>query len=118
MQVLRGEDSGAELADEEDDDEDFVLDWDELLGTAVSRAGDGAGAACCLAPRPLLCLPWGRLTRQCGLAEGHAQPVAPRRSKRRRNYVYQPKLDRAGYQERPLQSTLLLQTRYAAGDAL
>ena len=42
MQVLRGEDSGEELADEEDD-EDFVLDWDELMGTA-GRAGDGAGA--------------------------------------------------------------------------
>ena len=37
MQVLRGEADGAELADE-DDDEDFVLDWDELLGSVADDA--------------------------------------------------------------------------------
>ncbi len=31
-QVLRGEADPLELYDGEDDDEDFVLDWDELMG--------------------------------------------------------------------------------------
>ncbi len=34
LQVLRGEEDPLELYDGEDDDEDFVLDWEELMGTS------------------------------------------------------------------------------------
>jgi hypothetical protein len=54
-QVLRGEDSGAELGDEEDD-EDFVLDWDELMGTAGTDGQPGGAGAALSAQHP--CTAW------------------------------------------------------------
>lgn len=32
LQVLRGEEDLRELLDDDDEDEDFTLDWDELMG--------------------------------------------------------------------------------------
>lgn len=52
---------------------------------------------------------------QLSVVAGPSQPAAaPRRSTRIRKYVYAPKHTRPGHQERPLQSTLLLQTRFKA----
>ena len=53
-QVLRGEDSGAELADEEDD-EDFVLDWDELLMGTTTADGQPGSAGTLLRGTLLSC---------------------------------------------------------------
>ncbi|EIE18439.1 hypothetical protein COCSUDRAFT_60106 [Coccomyxa subellipsoidea C-169] len=84
LRVLRGEADPLELYDGEDDDEDFVLDWDELMGANFGKP----------------------------TAAGASEPTAaPRRSTRIRTYVYAPKHTRPGHQERPVQSTLLLQTR-------
>lgn len=52
---------------------------------------------------------------QISVVAGPSQPAAaPRRSTRIRKYVYAPKHMRPGHQERPLQSTLLLQARFKA----
>ncbi len=42
MQVLRGEEDLRELLDDDDEDEDFTLDWDELMG--ANPFGEGGPA--------------------------------------------------------------------------
>ncbi len=42
LQVLRGEEDLRELLDDDDEDEDFTLDWDELMG--ANPFGEGAPA--------------------------------------------------------------------------
>ena len=43
LQVLRGEEDLRELLDDDDEDEDFTLDWDELMG--ANPFGEGAPPA-------------------------------------------------------------------------
>ena len=40
--MLRGEEDLRELLDDDDEDEDFTLDWDELMG--ANPFGEGASA--------------------------------------------------------------------------
>jgi hypothetical protein len=42
VQVLRGEVDARELYEEEEDDEDFVLDWDQVMGTNPDAPAEGA----------------------------------------------------------------------------
>ncbi|BDA48318.1 hypothetical protein COCOBI_11-5790 [Coccomyxa sp. Obi] len=102
LRVLRGEEDPLELYDGEDDDEDFVLDWEELMGTNF----DDPTAAGSLNSKSKQ--QWLRVRQRAGASE---PPPPPRRSNRIRKYVYAPKHLRPGHQERPVQSTLLLQTR-------
>ena len=55
FQVLRGEEDLRELLDDDDEDEDFTLDWDELMGAnpfgegvpaPLADRGTGTGTAC------------------------------------------------------------------------
>ncbi len=46
MQVLRGESDPLELFEEDEDDEDFVLDWDEVMGTDAPLQGTHMLSCC------------------------------------------------------------------------
>jgi len=50
MQVLRGEEDLRELLEDDDEDEDFTLDWDELMGP--DPFGQGRPTSICLHTRP------------------------------------------------------------------
>ena len=50
LQVLRGEEDLRELLDDDDEDEDFTLDWDELMGP--DPFGQGRPTSICPHTRP------------------------------------------------------------------
>jgi hypothetical protein len=84
---------------EDEDDDDFVLDWDELLQMGDEGPVDIQDDTPDDAP-PEMLLP---------------EPRGPRtRGRRKGAYIYQPKWLRWNYRERPLESTVRLQTRYLA----
>jgi hypothetical protein len=82
---------------EDEDDDDFVLDWDELLQMGDDGPMDIQDDTPDDTP-PEMLLP---------------EPRGPRtRGRRKGAYIYQPKWLRWNYRERPLESTVRLQTRY------
>lgn len=81
----------ADLLEDEDDD-DFLLDWDELLAHVADEPIVDVG-------------------NENAAPERLDKPTGPRtRGRKNGAYIYQPKWQRWNFRERPLESTVRLRT--------